>query len=239
MAVSKFWHQWLSLLLILVAGVPCQAAEPPALESPTAISEAVSVYLMEQNASLEAAPRITVGHVDPRLRLARCGEALEVFTPPGQRTVGSTTVGVRCSSPSAWTLYVQANVALYQPVLIARRPLPRGTTLVAADVEVVEKDVARLTQGYLTEVRAIEGMVLKRSINSGMVLTPGMIQHPTSIRRGERVTILGAIGGIEVRMEGTALVDGAKGEVIRVRNLSSGREVEGVVVAPGIVQVRL
>ena len=39
------------------------------------------------------------------------------------------------------------------------------------------------------------------------------------------------------RMAGEALQDGAKGEMIRVRNLSSRQELQGEVVAPGLVRV--
>ncbi len=236
---SKFRRLWLLLAVFFGQVSLCAAVEQPELQSPSSIGEAVTAYLSGQNASAVVAPRITVGHIDSRLRLGHCDQTLEVFTPPGQRTIGSITVGVRCSAPVNWTIYVQATVALYQPVLIARRPLPRGTKLTAADIDVVEKDIARLTLGYLSELADAEGMVLKRSISGGTVLHPGLVQHPVSIRRGERVTILGSTGGIEVRMEGVALADGSKGELIRVRNLSSGREVEAIVVSPGMVQVRL
>jgi flagella basal body P-ring formation protein FlgA len=40
-------------------------------------------------------------------------------------------------------------------------------------------------------------------------------------------------------MEGEALEDGGRGEPIRTRNLQSKREVQGTVVAPGTVEVRL
>lgn len=225
---------WVVCGLCVVTGV--RAEEVQSLAS---ISQAAVAYLEGMHANSVKPPLITAGHLDPRLRLAACGEGLEAFTPPGQRNVGFTTVGVRCSTPVAWTVYVQATVELMQPVLVLRHALPRGTVLSATDVEVVEQDVARLTFGYVVELKDVIGMTLRRSVTAGAVLHTGLIQQPTSIRRNERVTILGLIGGIEVRMEGQALMDGAKGDVIRVRNLSSGRDIEGVVVAPGVVQVRL
>lgn len=220
--------------LLLSGGL--RAEELQALES---IQQAAVVYLEGQHASSRTPPQVSAGRIDARLRLAGCTVPLEAFTPPGQRNVGTTTVGVRCAAPVPWTVYVQATVALVQPVLVVRHSLPRGTVLSRADVDSVEQDVARLTSGYLADLKDIDGMALRRSVTAGAVLHPGLLQHPVSIRRGERVTILGQVGGIEVRMEGQALMDGARGEVIRVRNLSSGRDIEGVVVAPGVIQVRL
>jgi flagella basal body P-ring formation protein FlgA len=229
----------LALVLCAVAGAQASGLHAEELQPLESIERAAMVFLEQQHAGAPTPPRVTVGRIDPRLRLSLCGTAPEAFIPPGQKVVGTTTVGVRCEAPSPWTVYVQATVALMQPVLVLRRPLPRGTVLGAADVDMVEKDVARLTIGYLTDLKDVDGMVLRRSVSAGAVLHPGLVQHPVSIRRGERVTILGQIGGIEVRMEGQALADGAKGDIIQVRNLSSGRAIEGVVVGPGVVQVRL
>jgi flagella basal body P-ring formation protein FlgA len=222
-----------------LAGLLAGAVQAEPLQSLVSIQQAAIIYLEGQHANSSRPPQVTAGHLDPRLRLTACDTGLEAFTPPGQRSVGTTTVGVRCTAPVAWTVYVQATVALIHPVLVVRRPLPRGTVLSAADVDVVEQDVARLTMGYLVDIKDVDGMALRRSVAAGAVLHPGLLQHPTAIRRGERVTILGQVGGIEVRMEGQALMDGAKGEVIRVRNLSSGRDIDGVVVGPGVIQVRL
>lgn len=239
MRVAPISRRSLALLccaggLLLPGGL--RAEELQSLES---IQQAAVAYLEGQHADSRTPPQVSAGRIDSRLRLASCDTPLEAFTPPGQRNVGMTTVGVRCAAPVSWTVYVQATVALVQPVLVVRRSLPRGTVLSRADVDVVEQDVTRLATGYLTDLKDIEGMVLRRSVTAGAVLHPGLVQHPVSIRRGERVTILGQVGGIEVRMEGQALMDGARGEVIRARNLSSGRDIEGVVVAPGVIQVRL
>lgn len=214
-------------------------AQMETLQSLAAIEQTVSQYLQEQQITGPYQIEITITSPDPRLRLAACADPLEAFTSPGQRTTGAAVVGVRCSAPVAWTIYVQANVALLKRVLTAGRPLPRGTVLSRADVELVEQDITRLNLGYLSDFKEIDGMVLKRSVASGMVLHAGLLQAPITIHRGEKVTILGQLDGIEVRMEGRAMTDGAKGELIRVRNLSSGRDVEGVVLAPGLVQVRL
>lgn len=220
--------------LMLAVAVRAETLQP--LPS---IQQAAIQYLEGLHAGGSRPPQVSAGPLDPRLRLNACDEGLEAFAPPGQRSVGTTTVGVRCTTPVPWTVYVQATVAIIHPVLVVRRPLPRGTVLNAADVDRVERDVARLAMGYMVDIKEIDGMVLRRSVPAGAVLHPGLVQPPISIRRGERVTILGQVGGIEVRMEGQALMDGARGKVIRVRNLSSGRDIEGVVVGPGIIQVRL
>ena len=57
------------------------------------------------------------------------------------------------------------------------------------------------------------------------------------VRRGARVEILARHGSLQVRMAGKALQNGSRGQRIRVRNLSSGREISGEVIASGVIQV--
>ena len=59
------------------------------------------------------------------------------------------------------------------------------------------------------------------------------------VRRGQRVTVLAQGRGIQVRTNGKALGDAAKGERVRVENTTSRRVVEGVAIADGVVRVNL
>jgi flagella basal body P-ring formation protein FlgA len=100
-----------------------------------------------------------------------------------------------------------------------------------------EQDIAQLNSGYFSAVDELIGMELTRSLQGGMVLNPAMLQRPRLIARGDRVSIEVRSSQLQVRMAGQALADGAAGERIQVRNLSSKRVVEGEVVAPGVVHV--
>jgi flagella basal body P-ring formation protein FlgA len=64
-----------------------------------------------------------------------------------------------------------------------------------------------------------------------------LLAAPRVIRRGQQVSIRSATTGVQVRMGGRALEGGAIGDLVRVRNASSGRIVEGRVVGPGRVRV--
>ncbi len=49
--------------------------------------------------------------------------------------------------------------------------------------------------------------------------------------------IVASQGSLQVRMKGKALDNGARGDRIRVRNLSSGRQISGEMIASGVIQV--
>lgn len=225
--------------LLLLALMAVQAAHAREIQSLESIGAVVRGYLEVRNAHLQRPPQIDVGRMDPRLRLPLCAEPLEAYQPAGYRSVGNTTVGVRCRGDKPWSLFVQASVKVFEVVWVARRSMGRGNELSEADIEQAEREVGRLASGYVVDKSDLIGMILKRPVRQGDILAENMLSLPRWIKRGDKVTISATGKGLSVRMEGKALAHGAKGERIRVRNLSSQREIEAVVVAPGQVQVNM
>ncbi len=227
------------LLAACLAGV-AGTASAGAIQAPDTIRAAAGAFLRAQHPGVKHdALQVRVTALDSRLRLPRCSEPLRTFLAPGSRTLGNTTVGVRCRAPRPWTIYVPARVSMYRKVLVATRPLPRGTRLSAADVRMTRKDVDNLAYGYLTDPTAVQGKLLRRLVPAGMALDPEMLESPPLVKRGQQVVLLAETGGLQVRMTGLALATGAAGDSIKVRNLSSRRVVEGVIVRTGVVRVPL
>lgn len=193
----------------------------------------------ETKAALESVPDIQIGRLDRRLRLTACSQSLQAFLPPGGRTLGNITVGVRCSGIKPWTVYVPVKVIAYKKVLVATRPMKRGELLSKPDLKLATQDLSGLRSSYLTKATQAVGKTLKRSIPSGTVLTTTMLTSPSIVRRGQVVTLLSRSGGLQVRASGKALMDGASGQRIRVQNKTSKKVVEGVVVSAGVVQIPL
>lgn len=227
--------EFLAAACLALAVVPAHAG---AIQTPASIRAAAGRFLRAQHPDIKpSALHVHVQHLDPRLRLPLCAGALHTFLAPGSHSVGNTTVGVRCPAPRSWTIYVPARVSVYRKVLVAARPLPAGTRMSGADVRVARRDVESLSYGYLTATKDVTGKLLRRLVPAGMAITPEMLQSPPLIRRGQKVILLAETAGLQVRMTGLALATGAAGDPIKVRNLSSHRIVEGVVVRPGVVRV--
>ena len=183
--------------------------------------------------------RVTPGRLDSRLRLRPCEAGLEGFAAPGGRRAGNTTVGVRCLGPVTWTLYVPVQIEVHGEVVVLAHAQPRGTVLTASQVRLEAHDVGTLSAGYLIDLDEARGMVLRRALQSGTVLTPQMVEPPRLVQRGQRVQLLAENESVAVRVEGEALADGARGDRVRVRNLSSQRIVDGVVLSHGVVGVSM
>lgn len=225
-------------IAMLLASSNTSMAEPQ-VHDLGSIRDSVREFLGEHNQIPGVRVTIAVGELDRRLRLPPCAEALEHFWPSAGHTVGNVTVGARCLRPRPWTMYVPATVALFRPVVVLSRALPRRTPLTSTDLRVEERDVASLLTGYISKPERVIGRTLVRSLPEGFVLHDTLLRTPRLVRRGQRVTLVAESKGIQVRSNGLALADGGKGDRVTVKNLRSRRVVEGVVLTRGTVQIRL
>lgn len=224
----------LAATLTAAAGTP---ADGGVWQSHDAIRALVRDHLANQSGGGPAADlEVEVPTLDPRLRLPACPEPLRALPGEGQR-LGAVSVAVRCPGAAPWTLYVQAKVAAFATVLVATRPLPRGARLADSDLEPVRMNIAALPQGYVTNADTVAGKVLRQALAAGQPVRPGQLAEPNLVARGQQVTLRAARAGFEVSMAGTALANGRRGDRIQVRNATSGRVVEGEVMAAGMVDV--
>jgi flagella basal body P-ring formation protein FlgA len=204
------------------------------------IRKTVETYLQQQLEQTDAGGfKIHVSTLDPRLKLNPCKTPLHASLAPGAKLFGKTTVAVQCDSPKPWKVFVPASLVLYQTVIAVARTIVRGEALGKDDIKMTTQQVNSSTNGYFHNTKQAIGFVAKRTIPAGKVLTAYMLQAPHLVRRGQEVILLATTPQLEVRMKGKALSDGAKGDVIKVRNVRSKRVVEGVVSDIGVVRVNM
>lgn len=182
---------------------------------------------------------VRAGSLDARLRLKQCELPLETFSNDNNLRGGRTTVGVRCSGSAPWTLYVSVAVTAYTYIVLVDGPLPRGTVLNASHLRREQRPLTALPPQYLTDIEQALGRVLTRAVSGATVASPNMLQTRDLVAKGQDVTILATGANVQVRMAGVALQKGQEGERIDVKNTSSGRTVQAVVVDGATVQVSL
>lgn len=183
--------------------------------------------------------KIKINTIDPRLRLNQCSQPLNVFWPPGGKPQGNTFIGVNCTGDKPWKIFFPIQIEVYQDVIVSNRPLNSKDTLTAADLRLERRNVANLTQGYINDMNRLIGQSLNRYIQANIIITPPMLGVKTLIRKGQAVTLLVSSGGIEISAAGIAMADGAAGDLIKVRNLSSKKVVEGEIINQNLVKIPL
>lgn len=182
---------------------------------------------------------VTPAFLDPRLNLARCDEPLDTFVRPGTEFSGRVVVGVRCAGNKPWKVYLPVYVGVLQPAVITTRPLSRDHVVSAGDIEVVDRDVSGLSNGYIDQREQVVGRRLARSVGSGIVLQRRLLQEQTLIKKGQSVVLSVQSDSVSIQMAGVAQSKGAKNQLIPVRNLASGKIVEGRVRSDNLVEVSM
>jgi flagella basal body P-ring formation protein FlgA len=66
---------------------------------------------------------------------------------------------------------------------------------------------------------------------------PASVEEPPAVRRGDVVSLVAEGSGLRVTTRGEVKEEGRPGQVVRVRNLSSEREILGRVVNGSTVRV--
>ncbi|MGE0623952.1 MAG: flagellar basal body P-ring formation chaperone FlgA [Pseudomonadales bacterium] len=223
------------VLLACLIGQPALAGDWQPLASIAATAEAHARSSLGGGGAVRVESQVKA--LDNRLKLARCDQPLQAFSPPGTEMRQNVVVGVRCRGSNPWQIYVPVRISAVRSVLVTSRPLARGAILSARDVRTEQVDVSALRTAYLTDAAQLQGKVLKRPLPEGRVLTMDALNDEEVIRRGQRVTLMVTQDGFRVQMAGTALMDGAVNERIRVENHSSRRTVEGIVRSAKLVEV--
>jgi flagella basal body P-ring formation protein FlgA len=172
---------------------------------------------------------------NPRLKLASCPTPLRATVQERSAPASLMTVAVQCTQPGAWIVRVPLRLQLFRPVLVTTHSLRRSDGIRAGDVRAVERDVTQLGYGYIESLDQITGRILARPLVAGSVLTPTAMGGRRMVRAGDHVQLVARLDGIEVRAEGVALGGGDNGARLRVRNESSGRIIDAMVSAPGVV----
>ena len=227
-----------SIAIVLLLMTPGMPASADTLWHPVAeITSAAENYLKLTVGASDDRLIPTAGYLDPRLQLPRCNALLDPYLRPGTKASGRIIVGVRCTGPKPWKVYLPVHVAVMENILVTRRSLPRNHQLQPEDVEISSRDVSGLAGGYVSQTNEIVGHRLKHAVARGVIITPALLQIEVVIRRGQSVTLIVHHESLDIRMSGKALMDGAANQRIKVENIGSGRVVEGLVRSAEQVEV--
>jgi flagella basal body P-ring formation protein FlgA len=231
-----------ALLATLAASLPappCFAQTGAPAVSPrqnvNALRSVAEQFLLTQTAGLPGEVSVKVGAVDPRTALATC-PAPEAFLQPGARAWGKTTVGVRCTLPSAWTIYIQAQVNVKAEYVAAAVPLAQGLAVEQGQLMLVKGDIASMPNGIVTDMAQAVGRTPTVSLAAGTPLRLDLLRSKPVVQQGQAVRLRSTGNGFSVSAEGRAIGTAGEGQVVQVRT-PSGTVVSGTAKAGGMVEV--
>lgn len=131
---------------------------------------------------------------------------------------------------------VTARAEKHIAVLVAARSIARGSRIGELDLRVEQRDMSRLSNGTVLDVRSAIGKQASRAIPAGGLLVASMLESIPVIKRGDMVAIRYQSGALRIDSRGISRQDAAVGERVRVLT-ESRREVSGWISNDGVVHV--
>lgn len=177
---------------------------------------------------------VTVGAIDPRLRLPACA-APAVTLPPVNAAI--MTAKVDCQGP-AWTIYVPVRLHAWIDAVVAAANLSPGTKLEAGDLTRGRTDMFANNGSLLTDVKEAEGKMLRVGLPAGSPVLSPFLEYPVVVHRGQKVLLTLTASTMTIKAPARALEDGRIGDSIEVENPESQKTMRATVLSDGGVEIR-
>lgn len=226
----------ITLLLSLTFATYAQLSSASQIQTPESIQAAVKNFIATSLSS-NTEYKIKLGNIDQRLRLPNCTESLVIFSQNDSLKPGRNSIGVKCNSIKKWTIYTTAVIHIYKDVAVLSQPIKRGEIFSDNMLHIEKRDISKLRSGFISNIQKIINKQATRNLMPGITITKSNYTEPKLIKRGEKINIKTSIPNLDISVSGIALMDGIKGQNIRVKNINSKQIVQATVVQQGLVVV--
>jgi len=128
-------------------------------------------------------------------------------------------------------------VDAFESVVVTNHNIKKGTTIKKDDLYLTRKNISHLPPNILTDMGQAIGLTAKNNIKADSVLKKWMLEKSPAVDKGDLVTIVAESCDIKVTVPGRSLERGSLGELIRVQNSMSKKEIYARVISNSTVVV--
>ncbi|MEN6521536.1 MAG: flagellar basal body P-ring formation chaperone FlgA [Armatimonadota bacterium] len=136
------------------------------------------------------------------------------------------------------TVNLPVNVRVFSQVMVAAKPIGRTEAISSENIIFENREITTLPGDLVTD-QPQTSVTATVPIAQGSVIRRSWLAEPPVIKSGDAVTVVVSGEMVRVADKGVAVMDGQKGDEIKVRLLGDVREVRGTVVEPGLVEIKL
>lgn len=128
-------------------------------------------------------------------------------------------------------------IDVFEIVVCASRDLKKGEVIKKDDVYLRKIKDSRLSPKIFTHMDKVSGLRAKHNIKADTCLKEWMLEKAPVVERGDLITIFAESGNLKVTVPGIVLMNGCTGEVIKVQNSMSKKDIYATVVNNSTVMV--
>jgi flagella basal body P-ring formation protein FlgA len=105
------------------------------------------------------------------------------------------------------------------------------------DIKLIPVRTSRLSNEVITNIDELIGKSSSRRLSANVPLRPTDVRPPLLVTKGSLVTMIMQSKFMRLTARGRSLENGGKGDVIKIRNLKSKKNIEAIIVGPGRVTI--
>lgn len=133
---------------------------------------------------------------------------------------------------------VRVRLEVLRDMVVSTGYLAKGTNISKDDVKLVKKWFDRISPRIVTDINDVLGKRLRTSIKQpDTIITRNMLREAVMVKRGKLVRIVLEKGPLRITTMGLSKQDGACGDIIKVKNISSKNIIYARVMGDSLVQV--
>lgn len=134
---------------------------------------------------------------------------------------------------------VKAHVKAFAKVVKSKRPFMKGHSISDDDIYISKMEVKKIPKGSVRDSADINGKTLRRSVAANVPIVEKMIERSKPVKRGKMVMIVVKEGVLNIKLPGKLKKNSYVGMYVTVINLTSKKEVTGLLVDENTVEVSL
>lgn len=180
---------------------------------------------------------VKVDKLPPQLSESATVKGIDLLKTPDGGGAGLALVHYQRADSRLQSSYVAFKAFEKKQLFYLKRTMKKGQRIEQEDVQIKEAYIGEKSYLYPQSFSDLNGKVLKKDMAAGLVVTESVLEEPQAVRRGQGVMIVCQNKRLVVQTPGKAAENGKRGDRIRVRGLSSDRDIIGRVIDSNTVAV--
>ncbi len=216
------------LLFSLLCAVPCSANHPAQIVlSEQQMKSAIERFVAEKVEGRGWDTSIRQLSLPKGIKVSKGTCNIEIVAPDRWEGWGSVTVAmiVRVNGVIEKNLSIRLHVDALADMVVAKRQLLGGTIISPDDIQLQKENLAKAGGYPVHNLEDATGKKLRTAVRAGAPIKSNQLAAVPLIVSGQMVTIVAENSGIRITVSGKARSAGGIGDLIRVQNLTSNKEI--------------
>ncbi len=235
--MNRIYHHILLFLLIALIICPRQALS--ATDRDQEVRKAVAAFVTNRTAGMGWDVHLRRITISDALKLPEGPTDYEIVAPQQWEGWGAVSISVyaRQKGKVVRNIPVRIEVAALVDTVVALREIEYGASILPSDVILQKREITYNSQLAARTLDEVIGKRARLIIRANQPVRTDQVERVPLIKSGQIVTIVAENEVLKVSVSGKARSSGAEGDIIRVQNLTSLKEIPAKVIDASTVQV--